>query len=67
MILSFIMSETVYGTQTGRLLISCSLFYCLQLEAGGYFSFDNFNILSIWSYWYCANKWCASFTLFQNK
>ncbi len=35
--------------------IHCLLSYCLWLEAGGYFSLDNFNIL--WPNWYCANKW----------
>ncbi len=35
-------------------------FYDLWLEAGGYFSLDNFNILCLWPDWYRANKWSVS-------
>ncbi len=42
-------------------------FYYLLLEAGGYFSLNNFNIWCLWPNWCCANKWRVSFTLFQNK
>ncbi len=31
-------------------------FYCLWLEAGGYFSSDSCNIFCLWSNWYYAKK-----------
>ncbi len=48
------------GTQTGRDLLFMSTidllfsFFYLWLEAGGYFSLNNFNILLLWQNWYCA-------------
>ncbi len=37
---AFVSYEMLYSTR----LIRCSLFYCLWLEAGGYFCLDNFNV-----------------------
>ncbi len=66
--------ETLYGTQARRenLLFMSMIdppfsFYYLRLETGGFFSLDNFSILSLWPNWYCANNWHVYFTLLQNK
>ncbi len=42
--------------------ICCCHFYYLWLEEGGDFSLDHFNILCLWLYWNCANKFCVSLT-----
>ncbi len=47
--------------------VRCSLFCYLWLKAGGYVSWDNFNILCLWLNWYCASTWLVSLTVFWNK
>ncbi len=45
----------------GERPICFSLFHYLWLEAGGYFSRDNFSLLFLKPNWYFANKWRVSF------
>ncbi len=33
-----------------------------MLEAGGYLSVDNFNVLCLWLNWCCTNNWRVAFT-----
>ncbi len=55
---------TLHGTQTERndllftsvINLSFTFFYYLWLEAGMYFSLENFSTLCLWSNKYCANK-----------